>query len=328
MDDEVLETAAPRAGHGGRPAWWRIGADEMPLVPDERGFVQPLPSALGQGSSRFSPVEPDLTYIETRYATTRDLAITSRVDDAEPRLVVTLGLEGASRFAGVAGDEVIFRAGYTTVTSFATASGAREYAAGCPVVQLRLSLTRSWLDRHFGEQSCPHLFDRRGVRIISHRPISSAARVAARQLASIGLPGPRQQVFVRGQALAILAAELDCLGPEVAAPRFSPRDIAAAHRARDMLLDEYRSPPSVEQLARRVGINQFKLKQLFHQLFQTTPYALLLETRMHQAYRLLESTRCHVGVAAHAVGYRHASNFTAAFHKFFGISPSSVRRKG
>jgi AraC-like DNA-binding protein len=290
---------------------------------------QPLPPALGRGSTIISPLDHELSYIETRYKPSRDLAIVSRIDSAEPRLVVTLGLEGASRFARGTGEEVIFRAGYTTVTTFASSVGDREYEADKPVVQLRLSLSRSWLERHFGDDHCPHLFDRGIVRVVSHRPISSAARIAAQQLLCGRLPVHLRRLFVQGQALTILAAELDCLRHDAhgTGSRFSPQDIAAARLARDILLDEYRSPPSVEQLSRRVGINQLKLKQLFHQLFRTTPYGLLLETKMHQAYRMLEATRCHVGVAAQAVGYRHASNFTTAFQKHFGISPNHVRKK-
>jgi len=48
---------------------------------------------------------------------------------------------------------------------------------------------------------------------------------------------------------------------------------------------------------------------------------------MHNAYQLLESTHCQVSVAADRVGYNHASNFTAAFIKYFGISPKVVSKQ-
>jgi AraC-like DNA-binding protein len=301
----------------------------MPLLPCQNEFEQCLPAGLGTGSTIVAPLDEDLSYIETRYTPSRDLAIVSRVEHPDPRLVVTLCIAGASRFSGSAGDEVIFREGYSTVTTFASSLGEREYEADRSVVQLRLSLSRHWLDRHFGPDHCPHLFERGALRVVSHRPISGEAQVAARQLLAGGPAGPLKRLFIQGQALSILAAELDCLGhgTQGTDPRFLPRDMAAAHRARQILLDEYQTPPSVEELARRVGINQFKLKQLFHGLFRTTPYALLLETRMHQAYRMLESTRCQVGAAARAVGYGHASNFSTAFLRYFGVSPNSVRRK-
>ena len=76
-----------------------------------------------------------------------------------------------------------------------------------------------------------------------------------------------------------------------------------------------------------MGTNQFKLKQLFHHFFTNTPYGLLLEIRMNNAYQLLETTECQVSVAADLVGYSHASNFSAAFMKHFGVSPKAVSKK-
>jgi len=97
-----------------------------------------------------------------------------------------------------------------------------------------------------------------------------------------------------------------------------------AKLAREILYHEFKNPPSVEKLSKRVGTNQFKLKKLFHHFFNTTPYGLILEIRMNYAYQLLKSTHCKVSVAADLVGYNHASNFSAAFTKYFGISPKSI----
>lgn len=112
--------------------------------------------------------------------------------------------------------------------------------------------------------------------------------------------------------------------PRRAEGRFGRKDMYLATAAREILQREFKTPPSVAELARRVGVNQFKLKQMFHHYFHDTPYGVLLKIRMNHAYRLLESARCPVGVAAVAVGYRHASSFTAAFTRHFGIQPKRV----
>jgi AraC-like DNA-binding protein len=48
---------------------------------------------------------------------------------------------------------------------------------------------------------------------------------------------------------------------------------------------------------------------------------------MRHAYRLLESKQLPINAVAETVGYRHASNFSLAFNKYFGISPKQVARK-
>ncbi|MCK9397418.1 MAG: AraC family transcriptional regulator [Methylobacter sp.] len=96
--------------------------------------------------------------------------------------------------------------------------------------------------------------------------------------------------------------------------------------ARDILFNEFRHPPSVADLAKRVGTNQLKLKQLFHHFLNNTPYGLLLEIRMNHTYQLLKTGQCHVSVAADLVGYQHASNFSAAFARYFGVSPKQIAK--
>lgn len=74
------------------------------------------------------------------------------------------------------------------------------------------------------------------------------------------------------------------------------------------------------------GIQSMQIKKVISSFFDNTPYGLLLENRMNNAYLLLESTHCQVSVPADRVVCSHASNFSAAFVKHFGISPK-VRQK-
>lgn len=242
--------------------------------------------------------------------------------------MVTLGLQGQSRFSGNRGDEVVFSEGYTTITAFNSSLGERQYDSEKPVMQLRLSLSKAWIGRYFGDNKTEALFDKGGIRVVSHQPVSPQGVIAAQQLLAPPAPGELGLMFRHGQALSILAAELGTLFADdhQRSARFDHKDKMIANRARDILFDEFRTPPSVEALSRRVGTNQFRLKQLFHHFFNDTPYGVLLAVRMDKAYQLLKSTHCHVSVAADFVGYRHASNFSAAFIKHFGVSPKAIAK--
>jgi hypothetical protein len=65
--------------------------------------------------------------------------------------------------------------------------------------------------------------------------------------------------------LSLLAAELSHLCEEKSenSGRFNLKDREMARLARDILFHEFRNPPSVEVLSKRVGTNQFKLKNCF-----------------------------------------------------------------
>ncbi|MFZ2406591.1 MAG: AraC family transcriptional regulator [Methylobacter sp.] len=309
-------------------ARWSISSDELPLHRQEDCLHQSLPESLGVGRSAIFQLDQDLSYIETRYTPSKDLAVLSRIEYQEPRLVVTLGLKGQSRFAGDSGDELVFNEGYTAITTIRSSIGQRQYEAHKPTMQLRFSLNKKWLSRYFGENKAAQLFNKSGMQLLNYQPISPQAMYAAQQLLNCNVSGETNRLFMHGQVMSLLAFELSHLfeDPRRPATGFNQKDAVIAKSARDILFQEFKNPPSVEELAKRVGTNQFKLKKLFHHFFDNTPYGLLLEIRMNNAYQLLETRGCQVSVTADLVGYSHASNFSAAFIKHFGFSPKVIQK--
>jgi AraC-like DNA-binding protein len=108
-------------------------------------------------------------------------------------------------------------------------------------------------------------------------------------------------------------------------PRIRSSDIDRLHRAKEILLQDLENPPSLLELARLVGLNDYKLKSGFRQLFGTTVFGYLYQQRMKQAHELLQSSEANVTEIANQVGYTSLSAFSNAFKKFYGISPSQVR---
>jgi AraC-like DNA-binding protein len=308
---------------------WSISSNELQLHREKDCLYQSLPEDLGEGHSAIFQLDQDLSYIETRYTPSKELSVMSRMDFQEPRLMVTLGLKGHSRFAGNNGDELVFREDYTTITTLQSSIGERQYQAHKPTMQLRFSLNKNWLERYFGESKAAQLLSKSGTQLLNCQPISPQAMYAAQQLLNCTVSIETNRIFMHGQAMSLLAFELLPLSEDKRRnlARLGQQDASIAKLAQDILLREFRNPPSIEDLAKRVGTNPFKLKKLFHHFFSNTPYGLLLEIRMNNAYQLLESTRCQVSVAADLVGYSHASNFSAAFTKHFGVSPKAVSKK-
>lgn len=310
---------------------WRIKSDELlsKFLPEEGCQHHCLPEALGTGYSNSFALDQNLSYIETHYAPSKDLAVLNKIDCQEPRLIVTLALKGCSRFTQAQGNEVLFNEGYTSITAFNSSEGIRQYRGNQTVTQLRFSMGRHWLDQYFDRDQFSAYFDKKNMRVISHQPIRPEALFAAQNLIHCSTPQKLRPLFRQGQAMSILASELSHLfkKPSNESYRFNQKDKEMAHQARDILWDEFQAPPSIEALSKRIGTNQFKLKRLFHHFFNNTPYGLLLDIRMKKAYQLLESTHCSVGIAAECVGYRHASNFSAAFVQYFGIPPKQIAKR-
>ncbi|NOQ36779.1 MAG: helix-turn-helix domain-containing protein [Methylococcaceae bacterium] len=308
---------------------YRIASNELPLQSQDGHIQQYLPEELGSGQSEIIQLETDLSYIETCYTPSKEFAVLSKIESQQPRVVVTLGLQGNSRFIDKHNNELLFQEGYTSITCFNSSQGERQYQAKQSLRQLRFSMNKSWLDKYFGEDKTKAWFSKKETQLLSQRPISPQAMMAVQQLSNANVSKELLPLFMRGQAMTLLASELSPLFVKTQkdTARFSQKDKQIVNLARDILLSEFKNPPSIAQLSKRAGTNQCKLKQLFHHFFNNTPYGLLLEYRMNKAYQLLESTGSQVGIVADFVGYAHASNFSAAFIKYFGTSPKQISKQ-
>jgi AraC-like DNA-binding protein len=308
---------------------WSISSDDLRSRQQQNCLYQSLPEELGMGRSAEFQLDHDMSFIETRYTPSKNLAVLNKIEFQEPRLIVTLGLKGQSRFAEKGGDELVFNEGYTSITTLQSSIGERQYEAHKPTLQLRFALNKSWLDRYFGNTKTSQIFNHKSPKLLTNQRTSPQAICIAKQLLISNTSNETNRLFIHGQAMSLLSFELNqlCGDTRQNSAEFTQRDEAIAKLARDILFREFKNPPSVEELSRRVGINQCKLKKLFHYCFKNTPYGLVLDFRMTNAYQLLESTRCQVAVAAEMSGYSHASNFSAAFIKHFGIAPKEITKK-
>ena len=83
--------------------------------------------------------------------------------------------------------------------------------------------------------------------------------------------------------------------------------------------------PSLEALAREVGLSETTLKRGFRQVFDSTVFEHLRALRMEHARALLQSGEATVIEAATLVGYSNPSNFAAAFRRQFGMNPKEFQ---
>lgn len=100
-----------------------------------------------------------------------------------------------------------------------------------------------------------------------------------------------------------------------------PGDVDKFYSIKDIIESNLNSPLSHSQIARMAGINEFKLKTGFKEMFGTTVYGYMLDKRMSKARSLLENGTHSVSDAAWEVGYTNVSHFISIFRKFYGVTP-------
>lgn len=176
---------------------------------------------------------------------------------------------------------------------------------------------------------CQHYID-------LHLSITPAIRLAIQQLFHCPHHSITKQLYLEGKSLELVALALEQLLHTVTDPdptrQFSSSlrsdDVERLHQARDILQRNLENPPSLVSLARQVGLNDYKLKAGFRQVFNTTVFGYVRDRRLEQAQQLLIEHRMSVTEVCNTVGYTSLSSFNAAFRKKFGYNPSACWKSG
>jgi len=80
----------------------------------------------------------------------------------------------------------------------------------------------------------------------------------------------------------------------------------------------------VSDIANIAGLDAFSFARALRREFQTTPYALVIATRVEMAEHLLRSGMS-VADAAQSVGFCDQSHLTRHFRRRLGVTPSKLR---
>jgi AraC family transcriptional activator of pyochelin receptor len=97
------------------------------------------------------------------------------------------------------------------------------------------------------------------------------------------------------------------------------------HLAKEILLQNIDNPPSLSELSKEIGLNTYKLKKEFKELFGVPVFKYLQNERLIKAHKLIRNQEATVQEAAWHVGYDSLSSFSNAFEKKFGYRPSQIK---
>lgn len=94
---------------------------------------------------------------------------------------------------------------------------------------------------------------------------------------------------------------------------------------RDLINENLNCPPNLNQIAKKIGLNEYKLKRGFKEVFNNTVFGYLTEQRLNLALQYLKDTQKTSSEIAYSLGYATPQHFSNAFKKKFGFAPKSVR---
>ena len=187
---------------------------------------------------------------------------------------------------------------------------------------------------------CCAIMDSISDRIVSkkngaviHNPCCRITLDMYRILAEISdcpFHGELRTIYLQAKAMELLV--LQCVQLEekkystCGELKLSGNDLSKLHAARDIITENIQHPPSLMELARMVGINDFKLKAGFKIEFSNTVFGYLNNLRLDMAKKDLLQKNKSLTEIAYDTGYSSLSHFSNAFKKRYGVSPGSAQR--
>jgi AraC-like DNA-binding protein len=158
--------------------------------------------------------------------------------------------------------------------------------------------------------------------------IDTGTQSVIHQIINCGYQGDLKKLFHLSKCLEllVLSAEAYRIASEENVFIKSKSDKEKIIAVRDLVNARVHCPPNLSEIAKIVGLNEYKLKRGFKETFQTTIFGYLTEQRLTLAHQLLRDTDKTAAEIAADLGYATPQHFNNAFKKKFGITPYFVRK--
>ncbi len=144
-------------------------------------------------------------------------------------------------------------------------------------------------------------------------------------LFNIQYEGKTKMMFFRSQITALLSHFFGQLSQQEN-QSINKSEREKLYLAKEILFKNLNNPPSLSDLSKEIGLNTFKLKKNFKELFGTPVFKYLQNERLTIAHQMIRNEEATVQEAAWHVGYDSLSSFSNAFAKKFGYRPSQIKK--
>jgi len=168
-----------------------------------------------------------------------------------------------------------------------------------------------------------------GKRIIETITNKADVREVANQLFKKDLSETYQSIYVKGKLLELLSTFFYAAdkGNTEQCPYIANEESATKiKKAKTIIISNLAEAPSLNNLAKMVGLNVKALKEGFKTLYGKPVITYLFHYRMEEARKMLELGTFNVSEVAPLVGYSSSSHFITAFKRKYGVTPKHFLR--
>ena len=155
-------------------------------------------------------------------------------------------------------------------------------------------------------------------------PFTSSIAVVLSQILQSKIHDSIKALYIKGKVYELLSLYFNKNeDPSIEQCPFlvDEENIRKIRQAKEIILQRMTNPPSLDGLSLEIGLPLKKLKEGFKELYGDTVYAYLLDHKMEEACKMLNTKKYNVNEVGLRLGYSTSSHFIAAFKKKYGTTP-------
>jgi AraC-like DNA-binding protein len=155
-------------------------------------------------------------------------------------------------------------------------------------------------------------------------PFTSSIAVVLSQILQSKIHDSIKALYIKGKVYELLSLYFNKNeDPSIEQCPFlvDEENIRKIRQAKEIILQRMTNPPSLDSLSSEIGLPLKKLKEGFKELYGDTVYAYLMDHKMEEACKILNTKKYNVNEVGLKLGYSTASHFIAAFKKKYGTTP-------
>lgn len=157
-------------------------------------------------------------------------------------------------------------------------------------------------------------------------PICVKTQEILAEILSDNRQGLLKRLFLESKILELLSLRLDTdQKPNLDPSTKDLKSVKKIYEIQTIINSDLTEQFSIQQLSRKVGLNDFIIKKEFKRVFGKTIFEYALSQRMAKARKLLLHSKKPIYEISELIGYKNATHFTAAFKKIEGVTPKKYR---
>lgn len=251
------------------------------------------------------------------------------VHNGKPLIKVQFELEGHSHFHNYHGEPIEIPAKHFQFIFMENTKGELTYTQSRKVLEL-----------YFKEEFLLALLHSQGYdkdQLINHFKLSNCTLFRKANLIQPQQEQIIQQLlthtyrsdfaidFIKSKAIELLLSVFCGACNRLKFVEWPEQDLRILEEIKSFLNINFAQDLHLAQISRQFGINEFKLKKAFKELYSETVFAYIRRKRMEYAQGLLLKTNLEIKEIAFLAGFKYPHHFSKLYLEHFGIRPKQVR---